>query len=120
MASRGGKRDGAGRKAGAATIRTREVADKAMSQGVTPLEVMMDNMRFAHERGTEVLAKIMDLPADAPQSAAMDAFKELLRFRAMAQDAAKDAAPYVHPRLANVEHSGGLTLNHEAALAEIE
>ncbi|WP_332823273.1 hypothetical protein [Stutzerimonas kunmingensis] len=32
-------------------------------------------------------------------------------------DAAKAAAPYVHPRLAAVEHSGEMTLTHEQFLA---
>lgn len=34
--------------------------------------------------------------------------------------AAAQAAPYVHPKLAAVEHSGELTLNHETALDELE
>jgi hypothetical protein len=33
---------------------------------------------------------------------------------------AKAAAPYVHPKLAAVEHSGKVTLNHETALNELE
>lgn len=35
-------------------------------------------------------------------------------------DAAKAAAPYVHPRLAAIDHSGSLTVSHEAALAELD
>ncbi|MEH2501228.1 hypothetical protein V1290_000039 [Bradyrhizobium sp. AZCC 1578] len=35
-------------------------------------------------------------------------------------DAAKSAAPYVHARLAAVEHSGGMTLTHEDALDELD
>lgn len=30
--------------------------------------------------------------------------------------AAEKAAPYIHPRLASVEHGGEVTLSHEAAL----
>ncbi len=33
---------------------------------------------------------------------------------------AKAAAPYVHPRLAAVAHSGGLTLTHEEALDALD
>ena len=40
----GGKRIGAGRPLGALTVRTRAVAE-AMATGVTPLEVMVGNMR---------------------------------------------------------------------------
>lgn len=36
------------------------------------------------------------------------------------QWAAQNAAPYVHPRLAAVEHSGKMTLRHEDALADLE
>lgn len=34
--------------------------------------------------------------------------------------AAVAAAPYVHPKLASVEHSGGMTMTHEDALDEVE
>ncbi len=39
--TRGGKCPGAGRKQGPATKRTREIADKAVTSGMTPLEVMI-------------------------------------------------------------------------------
>lgn len=75
---RGGKRVGAGRKAGSATKKTREIADKAAASGITPLEVMLEAMLSYRNSG------------------------ELDR----AASIAKDAAPYVHPRLAAIEHSG--------------
>lgn len=75
---RGGKRTGAGRKAGAVTKKTRAIADAAMTDGITPLEVMLGAMREAWAAGNK-----------------MDA-----------ADIAKDAAPYMHPRLAAVELSG--------------
>jgi hypothetical protein len=76
--ARGGKRDGAGRKPGSTTTRTREIADRAAAEGVTPLEVMLEAMRTHYE------AKRFD------DAAAV----------------AKDAAPYMHPRLAAIEHGG--------------
>lgn len=42
---RGGARKGAGRKAGAANVKTREIADRCAKEGLTPLEVMLDIMR---------------------------------------------------------------------------
>jgi hypothetical protein len=57
------------------------------ASGVTPLEYMLTIMR----------------------DEAADEAKRL--------DAAKAAAPYVHPRLAAVEHSGEMTLTHEQFLA---
>jgi hypothetical protein len=74
----GGKRAGAGRKPGSATKKTREIADKAVAQGITPLEVMLEAMNFFRELG------------DMAQAAGF----------------AKDAAPYIHPKLAAIEHSG--------------
>lgn len=77
--ARGGKREGAGRKKGAvtkATVIRQEMLARAAAAGLSPLEFMLNILR--------------DESAD---------FKD--RF-----EAAKHAAPYVHPRLAAVEHSG--------------
>lgn len=76
--ARGGKRMGAGRKPGASTKRTRAIADKASAEGLTPLEVMLMAMN-------ECVKK-----------------KDL----ACAASFAKDAAPYMHARLAAVAHTG--------------
>lgn len=46
--ARGGARPGAGRKAGAATKRTREIAD-AVSEGLTPLEFLTNIYRDVSE-----------------------------------------------------------------------
>ena len=83
---RGGARKGAGRKKGSATKRTREIADNAAKDGITPLEYMLQVMRSEPPPGLE-----------GPQilSATM------LRF-----EAAKAAAPYIHPKLSAVEHTG--------------
>lgn len=74
----GGARKGAGRKPGSLTTRTRAIAEQAIAEGITPLEVMLGAMRARYEAG--------DLLAAA--------------------SLAKDAAPYVHPRLAAIEQSG--------------
>ncbi|MET3481558.1 hypothetical protein [Methylobacterium sp. 1973] len=74
----GGKRTGAGRKPGSTTQKTREIADKAINEGMSPLEVMLTAMRKHAEMGE---------------------WKDAASF-------AKDAAPYVHPRLAAIEHKG--------------
>ena len=67
--ARGGMRPGAGRKAGAAHQRTREIADKAALEGNTPLEYM--------------LAVLSDPTADQKRRDAM----------------AVASAPYMHARL---------------------
>lgn len=75
---RGGARKGAGRKFGSATQKTREIADKAAASGITPLEVMLEAMNSFRENG------------DIEKAAGF----------------AKDAAPYIHPKLAAIEHTG--------------
>lgn len=76
---RGGRRSGAGRKKGSVSKLTevrQDMIARATAKGITPLEFMLEVLR------------------DPTQDFAA-------RF-----DAAKSAAPYVHPRLAAVEHSG--------------
>lgn len=113
---RGGARKGAGRKAGSATKRTRAIADKAAASGLTPLDVMLDNMTFAHQRAGQVLATLLEGGAEVPD--AFNEFKELLRFRGMAQEAAKDAAPYLHPRLSSIDLKADIS-THEASLDDL-
>lgn len=72
----GGARPGAGRKPGSANTKTREIADAAAAEGVTPLEYMLGILR--------------DENAEPDK-----------RYQA-----AKDAAPYMHPRLSTVEATG--------------
>ena len=84
--SHGGSRKGAGRKPGSATKRTREIADKAADEGITPLEYMLEVMR-----------------SEAPDS---DDGRVMIDHRQMKFEAAKAAAPYMHPRLAAIEHTG--------------
>ena len=72
--NRGGRRPGAGRKPGSATRKTREIAERAAAEGITPLEVMLEDMRAKYAAG--------DLEAAA--------------------DRARDCAPYMHPRLSSI------------------
>lgn len=74
MTQRGGKRPGAGRKAGAPNKATAARQEAVEASGLTPLNYMLSIMR------DETAAK-------------EDRF-----------EAAKAAAPYVHPKLASVDH----------------
>jgi hypothetical protein len=76
LVARGGKREGAGRKLGSLTKRTREIAEGALASGLTPLEYMLATMR--------------DVTVD-------DARRD---------DMAKAAAPYIHARLSSTELKG--------------
>jgi hypothetical protein len=80
MTGYGGKRPGAGRPKGAKSAKTLEIARKAIESGLTPLEYMMDILRDVNQ------------PTE-------------LRF-----EAAKSAAPYIHPRLAHIESKNETTV----------
>jgi hypothetical protein len=73
---KGGARPGSGRKKGSVTRRTREIANACIESGLTPLEYMLQIMR--------------DIRQQQPD-----------RLRA-----AESAAPYIHPKLAAIQHSG--------------
>ena len=90
MAPRGGKRQGAGRKSGAITKRTQEATVAILASGLTPLEYMLGVMRDP------------DIAADRRD------------------DMAKAAAPYVHPKLAAIEHTGkdGGPIQHAHQLSD--
>ncbi|KWT72245.1 MULTISPECIES: hypothetical protein [unclassified Variovorax] len=108
---RGGARKNAGRKTGSATKKTREIADKAAEEGLTPLEVMLQTMRALVGRfdTLQKAARTDDERAAVP-----------LDFMIEASGIAKDAAPYIHPRLAAIEHSGEIkTRSLAEELAEL-
>lgn len=88
--ARGGPRPGAGRPAGARNKRTIEQAGAIEASGMTPLEYLRS---VYQDEGADEARRI---------------------------DAAKAAAPYVHSRLASIEHSGSLGLRHEDALDALE
>jgi hypothetical protein len=90
--ARGGKRLGAGRKKNTPNKANALREARIAASGVTPLDVMIQDMRFHYDLYQEAMAN-RDL------ATAKTELKE-------ARDAAKDAAPYTHPRLAAVEHMG--------------
>jgi hypothetical protein len=115
----GGKRTGAGRKEGALTKRTRAIADKAAAEGSVPLDVMLENMRHFQRVAIDAEATLAGLTLEeftdkhGAELTPADQFKALLAevkktagLRQMAQDCARDAAGYMHPKLASIEHGG--------------
>jgi len=102
---RGGYRENAGRKKGAPNKATAARQAEVAASGITPLEVMLDNMRFAHQRAEELLAALIaDVEAGEVKGhkALLEAFTAILSLRKTAQDCARDAANYVHPKLAAI------------------
>lgn len=96
--SKGGKRPGAGRKVGSLTKRTRQIAEAVATQGITPLEVMMRVMHQLYEEAGNVQEEGL-----GDKVLANEARIKLLN---MAATVGRYAAPYVHPRLSAIEHTG--------------
>lgn len=90
LSGRGGPRPGSGRPKGSANKKTQELVAKLTESGMMPLEYMLTVMR--------------DPTASQPRRDEM----------------AKSAAPYCHPKLANVQFTGDVKMSHENALAELE
>ncbi len=114
--ARGGKREGAGRKVGALTERTRVIAERAVADGMAPLEVMLDNMRHFQQVALDaeaVIEGISDSELQGMGESHEQQFKALLAkvkqaagLRQMAHECARDAAGYMHPKLTAVSHTG--------------
>lgn len=88
--AQGGKRPGAGRPKGAPNKASVEREKKVKASGLTPLDFLLSVLRDENVPREERV------------------------------DAAHKAAPYVHPKLASVEHSGHVSFSHEDALGELE
>jgi hypothetical protein len=111
--SHGGKRPGAGRKHGALgrkTIERVRLVEQAATEGVTPLDVMLDNMRDAYAQALqaerELPSRVPDLTSMEPKAAfdaVLTAVRRVIDFRRIAEQCASDAAPFVHPRLSAIE-----------------
>lgn len=106
--SHGGSRPGAGRKRGSLTKKTVAIANEAAARGITPLEVMIENMRWWHQEAGFLIktAEETARQGGAEPAAVLDLLRKIGSARQHAGDAARDAAPYMHPRLASIEHAG--------------
>lgn len=97
---RGGARSGAGRKPGSKNRNTKAIAAiaekvAAGETGATPLELLVTTMRWLDEKARRNESVVIgEGPAARRYSP--------LELRLLAADVAAKAAPYVHPRLANV------------------
>lgn len=88
----GGAREGAGRKKGAATVKTRDIADQYMKSGKkTPLEYMLEIMT---SDDADLFQLEKDGTIDTATRVQMQAKREARR-----DWAAEKAAPFLHPRL---------------------
>jgi hypothetical protein len=122
--AKGGKRVGAGRPLGSVGTKTREIANRAIKEGITPLEVMLRNMRHFNKLAESAEAVLSELSVDAVANMQpADQFKHLLAevkkaagLRELAQNCARDAAPFIHPRLASIESN--VTVNDKRDVSD--
>lgn len=89
-----------GRKKGVPNKATAKREAAIAATGLTPLDFMLSVMRGAYPAGAE--------PA------------QVIAWEAMRFEAAKAAAPYVHPKMATIEHTGpnGGPMQHEVEAIE--
>ncbi len=99
--ARGGRRPGAGRKPGSANTKTRAIADAAAAAGVTPLEVMLNTMKALWENALDDDGKLANIE------------------KALAAcSVGKDAAPYMHPRMQQIQAQIDQTVRERSPYAK--
>ena len=104
---RGGRRPGAGRPRGSTQKALAKIIERAEGQAppppdaeLTPLDIMLDNIRWYRTHAVETLRKILDPKTpDEERKLRLQVFMEERGLRGALQNAAKDAAPYMHRRL---------------------
>lgn len=116
MAKWGGKQENAGRPKGVPNKRTQELMARVQSEGIMPMDVFLNDMRYFHKLGED---KMRQAEMASPGKEQAKEFRAAVALKDIAARNARDAAPYVHPRLASL--SGNLQVtNVEAELAELE
>ncbi len=98
---RGGFRPGAGRPPGSHG-ETAKLIQQAADDGVLPLEVMLDRLRFYTKQVDELLAKITEQAGEE----ALETLKQALGISKRLEEVAAMAAPYCHPRQGNAIEEG--------------
>jgi len=104
----GGARKGAGRPKGATNKLIIANIRRAKKSGILPLDLMLAEMHLHYGIAVKERAK----GKNANQALIKEA-------STAARECAKDAAPYLHPKLASIQHSGNVHLTHEQALKEL-
>lgn len=96
----------------AARSSAKAIMARMLQEGISPLEVMVENMRFAHSHATRMFHEIVgEMPSkvmyEDGREDLFDKFQTMMKAREMAQQCARDAAPYIHPKLQSIEVKDG-------------
>lgn len=113
----GGKQKGAGRPQGAITKKNQEIQLRAIEQGITPMEVLLEDMRYFHNLANIQLTPIMYKEFDSEEN--IELLKRVMGLKSIARECAESVAAFIHPKLASIDAKVSLT-NQETALAELE
>lgn len=114
-----------GRPSGSRNKRTQfleKVSQDALQAGVMPIEVMLSNMRFYHGEAGKLIVELQEKKQVLEEEEVVEdqvealrdlaqVFAKLSNTRMLAQQCAVEAAPYCHPKLANVRVAG--SVKHE-------
>jgi hypothetical protein len=76
------------------------VLAKASTGGALPLDVMLANMRLADERAKKLFTMVASVKSERLRRPLL---AEAFRMLAISQNAAKDAAPYIHSKLPTLQ-----------------
>ncbi len=102
--ARGGAQPGAGRPKGSLSARTQELVAIALAEGISPLEVMLKDMRFYDNLAENAVSQLEAASANKEKARMLKVVNE---FKSKARECAKDAAPYTHPKLNAISGSDG-------------
>lgn len=89
----------------AQSLRNLAVIEQALADKMTPLEIMMRNLRWFQERAETRENLVRAAHRDVREIPEVE-LAEVTRLRLLASRLATEAAPYVHPRLAAIEMTG--------------
>lgn len=109
----GGAQPGAGRKRNSRTLRSGKHSERAKEiltdGGSTPLDVILRAMRWFEEQtelASERYEALLEKDPNCENEKTIEAFGNLKSFVRETKEAAKDAAPFCHPKLATTEFKG--------------
>ena len=100
----GGKREGGGRKTGTRSRASVEREKRVAASGATPLEIMLEMMRESYADVQSLARRLKAITGRGNDQAREELQAILRRARIDTQAFARDAAPYVHPKLQSVLH----------------
>lgn len=116
MGKRGGAQPGAGRPKGRLSSKTQELIARCEAGGIMPIDVFLADMRYFYKLGEDKM-RVAEQTEPGKQQA--KEFRAAVELKGIARECARDAAPYVHPKLAALQANVNVN-NVEAELAELE